>query len=161
MEIYREPDVTERDRINGVLDFVFGKPSEQSSIERNRDTLRLLAEECSHYMARRNVKSADNIPLENPNATRNTDYMIPALQNGNQSTAHNVPPPNQTIDEYQGSFDWQPSLDFENNSDQFLAAPDMSNWTDPPPIQSNFGNSLSTMEGDYWADGLQLASGSF
>lgn len=160
MEIYREPDITGRDRINGVLDFVFGKSLEQSSIERNRDTLRLLAEECGNYMARRNVKSADNVPLETPNSTLKTVYTEPALQPGNDLNPQNVKPPSQ-VDEFQGSFDWQPTLNFENNSDQVFAASDMSDWTGLPPYQSDIGNLLGTMEGDYWADGLQLTSGSF
>lgn len=66
------------DRINSTLDHVFGRVPGVTSTERNRDVLRLLAEELNRMHQLRKVKTinrAANYSPSNP-----TNDMVPALQ---------------------------------------------------------------------------------
>jgi len=93
MTVHRDPSMPHADRINRTLDHVFGRAPAISSVERNRDSLRLLAEQLNSMHRSRNIRTA-NLAL----------YQSPGLPTNELAPACNM------VDETQWMGGWQPDM---------------------------------------------------
>lgn len=157
-EVYRNPYVAYADRINAILDFVFGRAPGLTTIERNRDILRLLAEQFSLYTQLRGVKTVDVPPEQRQRLSPNKTTSTTATANANTSNMARVAPSPQPVEDYQALYDWQPAMNFEMNPMPYFAAPDMSDWENISTYQSGSENSVG---GESWPLQFQQLPGGF
>ena len=136
MEVYRDPDIPRADRINAILDYVFGRFPGQGSRERNRDVLRLLMKRLN------DITSLDQAQYTNTNPQ---PYIGPTL----------IDEPNIIPDmaETYVPWQWSPMTDLAGGPGSYASAPNFHNWTSIPSTKCMSEDSQNSYGAITWSSG--------
>ena len=134
MEVYQDPSIPRADKINDILDYVFGRFPGQGTRERNRDVLRLLMKKLNDIASLDQAQRIDAISQSNIGLTISDQANI-------------IP----DVPDTSAPWQWSPMMDVAGGPGSYASAPSVHDWTPAPSTYAMSESSQNSYGAMTWS----------